>query len=94
LIFSTAPQVIPYKLGTCEKDIGETLDEYCDQRYEGVLIKSATSAYVPGQRKTNWVKVKPEYVTGMYDELDTVILGNSTLALLFGLSSHSPNHFD
>ncbi len=41
-------QVIPWKTGATEKDILETLEQYCSQRFEGVLIKHMMSAYVPG----------------------------------------------
>eukprot|EP00300_Choanocystis_sp_HF-7_P017090 c19630_g1_i3.p1 GENE.c19630_g1_i3~~c19630_g1_i3.p1 ORF type:complete len:615 (+),score=123.30 c19630_g1_i3:51-1847(+) len=68
-------QVVSWQYGKTDVDVTKALESYCEQRFEGVLVKRKDSPYVPGQRKTNWIKVKPEYVMGMYDQLDCVILG-------------------
>jgi DNA ligase-1 len=44
---------------------------------EGIVIKSlrADSAYQAGVRGWNWVKLKPEYVKGLRDTFDLVVVG-------------------
>lgn len=39
------------------------------------MIKRLDSKYVPDERKNAWVKLKPEYLDGVGDELDLLILG-------------------
>ena len=44
-------------------------------RDEGIMIKDLDSAYIPSERKQKWVKIKPEYVEGLGDDLDMLIIG-------------------
>jgi DNA ligase-4 len=39
------------------------------------MIKNLSTTYVPGERKNKWLKLKPEYIDGIGDDLDLVILG-------------------
>jgi DNA ligase-4 len=39
------------------------------------VIKNLTSQYVPNERKNKWVKLKPEYIEGLGDDLDLLIIG-------------------
>eukprot|EP00005_Dracoamoeba_jomungandri_P014120 CAMPEP_0174278718 /NCGR_PEP_ID=MMETSP0439-20130205/61635_1 /TAXON_ID=0 /ORGANISM="Stereomyxa ramosa, Strain Chinc5" /LENGTH=611 /DNA_ID=CAMNT_0015371163 /DNA_START=565 /DNA_END=2397 /DNA_ORIENTATION=+ len=39
------------------------------------MVKNLESAYVPNERKDNWIKLKPEYIDGVGDDLDLIILG-------------------
>lgn len=51
------------------------LNDAVDGREEGVMAKRADSVYAVGSRKGGWLKLKPEYVGGMMDELDLIIVG-------------------
>lgn len=54
------------------------LDKMIEANYEGLILKETESEYIPGEvgRKTKkWIKVKPDYVDGLGDGLDLVILG-------------------
>lgn len=42
---------------------------------EGLVLKNPLSEYVPGERKDNWLKLKPEYIEGLTDNLDLLIIG-------------------
>lgn len=46
------------------------------------MIKRLDSKYVPDERKTAWVKLKPEYLDGVGDELDLLILGTNNINLI------------
>ncbi|KAH3765317.1 DNA ligase IV [Pelomyxa schiedti] len=51
------------------------LDAAILNREEGIMLKNLDSTYVPGERKQKWLKLKPEYVDGIGDDLDVLILG-------------------
>ena len=46
-------------------------------REEGIMIKNLSSIYVPNQRGSNWIKVKPEYQSDRVCDLDVVVVGAS-----------------
>ena len=50
------------------------LDRAMARGYEGVMFKSLESAYAPGARDNEWIKLKPDYVGDMRDDLDLIIL--------------------
>lgn len=39
------------------------------------MLKDPDSSYVPKERKDNWLKLKADYVEGMSESLDVIILG-------------------
>lgn len=39
------------------------------------MLKNLDSEYVPGERKLNWVKLKPDHLKGMGETLDLLIIG-------------------
>lgn len=42
---------------------------------EGIVIKSLSGEYQAGVRGWNWIKWKPEYVAGLRDTFDLVVIG-------------------
>jgi len=44
---------------------------------EGVMVKSAdaSSTYEPAKRSSKWVKLKSDYVEGLHDTLDLIVIG-------------------
>jgi DNA ligase-1 len=53
-----------------QKEIQSMFEESKSLGYEGLVVKSPSSAYTPGRRGKNWVKLKKEL-----DTLDVVIVG-------------------
>jgi ATP-dependent DNA ligase len=51
-------------------------------REEGIMIKNLDSIYVPNERKEKWIKLKPEYIDGIGDTLDLIILGVQSMLIL------------
>lgn len=39
------------------------------------MVKNPESKYQPNTRKGGWLKIKPDYVVGLMDELDLLIVG-------------------
>lgn len=67
----------------------DALNEAIDGREEGIMIKDPDSVYKPNNRKGGWYKIKPEYVGGLMDELDLIVVGGYMgVGRRAGLMSH------
>lgn len=64
-----------YKRAYTNQDCANALNEAIDNKEEGIMVKLADSVYKPNTRKGGWFKIKPEYVGGLMDELDLLIVG-------------------
>ncbi|CAK9291683.1 unnamed protein product [Gordionus sp. m RMFG-2023] len=52
------------------------LDQAIQAREEGLILKDQRSIYVPNVRTGGgWFKVKPQYIPGLLDSLDLIIMG-------------------
>ncbi|XP_067117159.1 DNA ligase 4 [Osmerus mordax] len=60
---------------TSMQDVVNGLNEAIDNREEGIMLKDPMSIYKPDKRGEGWLKIKPEYVDGLMDELDLLIVG-------------------
>ncbi|XP_061693076.1 DNA ligase 4 [Syngnathoides biaculeatus] len=57
------------------QDVVDSLNDAIDNREEGIMVKDPLSIYKPDKRGEGWLKIKPEYVDGLMDELDVLIVG-------------------
>ncbi|XP_060566406.1 DNA ligase 4-like [Ruditapes philippinarum] len=64
-----------HKEAKTNQDCADALNEAIDGREEGIMVKNPESVYRPNTRKGGWFKVKPEYVGGLMDELDVLVVG-------------------
>lgn len=58
-----------------KNEVINALNEAIDKREEGIMVKHPFSIYKPDKRGEGWLKIKPEYVTGLMDELDVLLVG-------------------
>ncbi|XP_007891664.1 DNA ligase 4 [Callorhinchus milii] len=77
-IFTPVPgrvQVVEKIEMNTKKDVADALNEAIDKREEGIMVKDPLSVYKPDKRGEGWLKIKPEYIDGLMDELDILIVG-------------------
>jgi ATP-dependent DNA ligase len=62
--------------GRTVEDIKDAMEDFVQQKYEGVVIKNKKKPYVLGERDDEvMIKLKPDYFTGFIHDLDVLILG-------------------
>uniref|UniRef100_U3BRS6 DNA ligase n=1 Tax=Callithrix jacchus TaxID=9483 RepID=U3BRS6_CALJA len=77
-IFTPIPgriEVVQKTQAHTKDEVIDALNEAIDKREEGIMIKRPLSIYKPDKRGEGWLKIKPEYVSGLMDELDILIVG-------------------
>jgi len=68
----------------------DALNDAIDSHEEGIMVKDPESIYKPNVRKGGWYKLKPDYIAGLMDEVDVLVVGG-----YFGVGSrsHIMSHF-
>jgi DNA ligase 4 len=64
-------------MGLTEEDVVAYMEEVHQTKGEGVCIKVPESIYLPNERVSTWLKLKPDYIVGMGEHLDLLIIGAS-----------------
>ncbi|EFA81882.1 DNA ligase IV [Heterostelium album PN500] len=68
-------EVSEHRVCSSKQEIVQLLDAAILAREEGIMVKRLDSVYTPGERRDKWIKLKPEYLDGVGDDLDLVIVG-------------------
>ena len=80
LAFQEIPGIFQFAVAmnsTSVNDIEMFLDASVKGNCEGLMVKTLDqdSSYEPSKRSRNWLKVKKDYVNGVGDSLDLVVIG-------------------
>ena len=70
-----ALEVVAHRAAPTVDALARALDAAVLAREEGVMLKDLDSPYAPGARTDAWLKLKPDYVDGIGDDLDLVVVG-------------------
>ena len=62
-------------MGKTVEDAMEALEIGISKLEEGIILKNPDSPYHPAGKTDDWIKLKPDYVDGMGDDLDLVMVG-------------------
>ncbi|KAM6945810.1 DNA ligase 4 [Aplochiton taeniatus] len=68
-------EVVPKMEAGSMQEVVDALNNAIDQREEGIMVKDPSSLYKPDKRGEGWLKIKPEYVDGLMDQLDLLVVG-------------------
>lgn len=68
-------EVHPYEVSTSADGIEPMLRRVIADAGEGLVIKNPRSPYTLNSRNDDWIKVKPEYMTELGENVDVVIIG-------------------
>lgn len=60
-----------------QEELVEQMDQALANKLEGLIVKLPTSKYSVGRRLNDWIKLKPDYVDSLCDDLDLLIVGGS-----------------
>ena len=57
------------------EELGTFLNESVAAGTEGLIVKTLDSTYEPSRRSVHWLKLKKDYLEGVGDTLDVVVIG-------------------
>lgn len=56
-------------------DIEVKFEEAIMKNEEGLIMKQGDTFYEPNERNIKWMKLKADYIEGLIDTLDVIIMG-------------------
>jgi len=69
-------QFVARKEAVSKEQVVAALNDAIDRREEGIVVKNPNSVYKPSKRKgSGWLKIKPDYIDSLMDQLDVLIIG-------------------
>lgn len=68
-------EILPYQLANSEEEIDKKLTQVIEESSEGLVIKSPISPYRVSDRLDSWIKVKPDYMEELGENLDLCVIG-------------------
>ncbi|KAJ3026431.1 UNVERIFIED_CONTAM: DNA ligase (ATP) [Siphonaria sp. JEL0065] len=68
-------EILQHAEGVSTDDVVKALDASMVKHEEGIVIKNPDSSYLLNDRGGQWLKVKPDYIDSLGDDLDLVLVG-------------------
>eukprot|EP01023_Acetabularia_acetabulum_P054656 TRINITY_DN6193_c0_g2_i1.p1 TRINITY_DN6193_c0_g2~~TRINITY_DN6193_c0_g2_i1.p1 ORF type:complete len:635 (+),score=149.87 TRINITY_DN6193_c0_g2_i1:124-1905(+) len=63
------------KTSTDVEQLQQFLDAAIEEGTEGLIVKTMDGTYEPSKRSLNWLKLKKDYMEGVGDSIDVVVIG-------------------
>ena len=57
------------------EELAQFLEESVAAGTEGLIVKTLDSTYEPSRRSAHWLKLKKDYLEGVGDTFDVVVIG-------------------
>ena len=70
-------QIVKGESGKTTEDVVRYMEEILQDKGEGICVKHPNSLYLPGERVDTWLKLKADYMAGLGEHLDMVIVGGN-----------------
>ncbi|KAI8611855.1 ATP dependent DNA ligase domain-containing protein [Chytriomyces sp. MP71] len=68
-------EVLKHVEGSSTEDVVRALDVSMVNHEEGIVIKNPEGSYLMNDRGGDWLKVKPDYIDSLGDDVDLVLIG-------------------
>ncbi|TPX53672.1 hypothetical protein CcCBS67573_g09676 [Chytriomyces confervae] len=68
-------ELLKHVEGTTTEDVVRALDASMINHEEGIVIKNPEAFYLMNDRGGDWLKVKPDYIDSLGDDIDLVLVG-------------------
>ncbi|KAJ3104667.1 DNA ligase (ATP) [Phlyctochytrium bullatum] len=68
-------ELLDYEEGQTTQHVVEGLDRRMIDHLEGILIKNPAALYRLNERGEEWLKIKPDYIDNLGDDVDLVLVG-------------------
>ena len=68
-------EIHPYKEASSAAQVESSLRQVVAESSEGLILKNPRSMYKLNDRNSDWIKVKPEYMTEYGEDLDCLVIG-------------------
>ncbi|KAI8803243.1 ATP dependent DNA ligase domain-containing protein [Cladochytrium replicatum] len=69
-------EILPFEEANSAEDIATALNQHMVRQEEGLMIKDPKSAYTPSSKRgSSWLKVKPDYLDSLANDLDLLLVG-------------------
>lgn len=71
---STFFEILPHEVKHSAEDISNSLNEHMLRSEEGIMLKDPLASYSPGLEDSTWIKIKPEYISTLSDDVDVILV--------------------
>ncbi|KAJ3103023.1 DNA ligase (ATP) [Phlyctochytrium planicorne] len=68
-------EILDFQEGRTTADVIEGLDKRMIDHHEGMMIKNPRTPYVLNDRGESWLKIKPDYIDSLGDDVDLLLIG-------------------
>ncbi|KAJ3206547.1 DNA ligase (ATP) [Dinochytrium kinnereticum] len=68
-------QILDHQEAKTTAEVIQALDQRMMEHLEGIIVKDPTAPYVLNERGDSWLKIKPDYIDSLGDDVDLLLVG-------------------